>query len=401
LLGFVASLLIARALGPADFGIFSVLAATVAIVGAVVDGGLSEAAVLRLAQAPALAVRRGNAFFWLRLGLAALGVLVLGLLAEPIAQQLLGVPAGLLRWALLGVVASASSGAISTMLQASGKFGRMSALTLSNTGLTAVLALGLTAAGQLNLLTALVVLGVATSLATLAVGVKLLPHGWDIRRPREIKQEATELQRLGKWLWLAAVLAMLATNLDLLVLNHWSTPAVVGAYALALNLASKVNVVNHSLYTVLLPSVAQVTDARRYLRQGVLRTAPVAVGLILAIVLAEPFVVIAYGQAFEQAVPLLRALLALSILDVLLTPVLLLPLAHGRARLLAGADALRAGTLGGLALALVPSTGTWGAVIARAGARLAGAILVIAILTRSRPPFEVEHEESASIAQAG
>src|SRR5215468_6231914 len=75
-LGFVASLVIARALGPADFGIYAVLAATVGIVGGLAEGGLTEAAVLRIASVwPArlsTARHRSRAFFWLRLGLAAL-----------------------------------------------------------------------------------------------------------------------------------------------------------------------------------------------------------------------------------------------------------------------------------------------------------------------------------------
>ena len=49
-LGFVASLLIARALGPADYGIYAVLAATVGIVGSLAEGGLTEAAVLRISR---------------------------------------------------------------------------------------------------------------------------------------------------------------------------------------------------------------------------------------------------------------------------------------------------------------------------------------------------------------
>jgi len=79
-LGFVASLLIARALGPSDFGVYAVLAATVAIVGGLGEGGLTEAAVLRIsAMWPAdaqSAQRRAQAFFWLRLGLAALTVAI-------------------------------------------------------------------------------------------------------------------------------------------------------------------------------------------------------------------------------------------------------------------------------------------------------------------------------------
>src|ERR1700720_3029788 len=74
-LGFVASLVIARALGPTDFGVYAVLAATVAVVGGLAEGGLTEAAVLRMSavwsSAPSAAQERARAFFWLRLGLAA------------------------------------------------------------------------------------------------------------------------------------------------------------------------------------------------------------------------------------------------------------------------------------------------------------------------------------------
>src|SRR5260370_5435397 len=72
-LGFVASLVIARALGPAGFGVYAVLAATVGIVGTLAEGGLTEAAVLRISavwpHAPERAEQRAATFFWLRIGL--------------------------------------------------------------------------------------------------------------------------------------------------------------------------------------------------------------------------------------------------------------------------------------------------------------------------------------------
>src|SRR6266568_571825 len=80
-LGFVASLVIARALGPADFGIYAVLAATVGIVGGLAEGGLTEAAVLRISAvgpaspdqgisevgpaSPDQAMQRARSFWWL------------------------------------------------------------------------------------------------------------------------------------------------------------------------------------------------------------------------------------------------------------------------------------------------------------------------------------------------
>src|SRR5213592_2630890 len=50
-LGFVASVLIARALGPADLGVCAVLIATAGIAGALADFGLTDSAVKHIATA--------------------------------------------------------------------------------------------------------------------------------------------------------------------------------------------------------------------------------------------------------------------------------------------------------------------------------------------------------------
>jgi O-antigen/teichoic acid export membrane protein len=407
-LGFVASLVIARALGPGDFGVFAVLAATVGIVGGLAEGGLTEAAVLRISAVwtshHETALHRAMAFFWLRLGLAAVVVAAGCLLAGVVSHQVLNVDEGLLRWALLGIVVTAASGGVSAMLQATGAFGRMSSLTLANTGLTAVLALVLAVTQRLDLLAALVVLGIGTSVVTFALGWRLLPRGWTLRLPSlsQLHTEAQELVRTGRWLWLASAFAMLTANAEVLLLNRWAALPLVGAYALALNLASKADVVNHSLYTVLLPGVSTLHERAAlsgYARRGLLRSGLIAIGLLLLIPLADPFIVLVYGADFAPAVTFFRLLLGVMILDVLLTPFLLLPLAYRQPRLLAAADAARAITLVIVAVVAIPLYGAFGAVAARLAARLAGAALVLGALWLGRPaPLEVQHEEAASVS---
>ena len=408
-LGFVASLLIARALGPADFGVYAVLAAAVAIVGSVGEGGLTEAAVLRIAAVwpadPATARQRAREFFWLRLGLA---VLVAGcgcVLAAPVAERLLGgVDAGLLRWALVGIVATAASGAVSAMLQATGAFGRMSALTVANTGLTAALAAILALSNRLDVQSALIVLGIGTSVVTFLLGWRLLPTAWTLRWPgvAALPTEAAHLTAAGRWLWLASVLAMLTANGEVLLLNWWASLPLVGAYALALNLASKADLVNHSLYTVLLPGVAALRDRGAlidYARRGLARSGLIGLGLLVLIVVAEPLVLLVYGPVFAPAVGFLRLLLGVAIFDVLLAPFLLLPLAYRQPRLLAAADGARALTLLVVAAATIPLYGPVGAVIARFAARVAGAGLVLGALWLSRAALEIQHEEPAGVAR--
>src|SRR5690348_9171015 len=75
-MGFIASLVIARSLGPANFGVYAVLAATVGVVGSLAEGGLTEAAVLRISavlrRTDEAAEERARSFFWLRLGLSTI-----------------------------------------------------------------------------------------------------------------------------------------------------------------------------------------------------------------------------------------------------------------------------------------------------------------------------------------
>jgi O-antigen/teichoic acid export membrane protein len=407
-LGFVASLVIARALGPADFGVYAVLAASVAVIGGLAEGGLTEAAVLRVSAiwpGDALAAQeRGRAFFWLRLGLAAVVVGVGCVLAGPLAQTVLNVDAGLLRWALLGIVATAASGAVSALLQATMAWRRMSSLTLVNTGLTAVLAIALALVGRLDLLAALIVLGVGTSVVTFLVGRGMLPAGLGCRPPprNPLRAEAVHLFRTGRWLWAASVFAMLTANAEVLLLNRQAALPLVGAYALALNLATKADLVNSSLYTVLLPGVAGLRDraaVASYVRRGFVRGGLIGLGLLLLIPLSEPLIVLIYGADFAPAVVFFRLLLGVMVFDVLLTPMLLLPLAYRQARLLAAADALRAITLVLVAMGTIPAYGAIGAILARFAARVAGAVFVLGALWLGRPALEVQHEEAPSVSQ--
>lgn len=392
-LGFIASILIARSLGPEGFAVLAVLAAASGIAGALADLGLSDAAVKRVAEVRArdlaVAERRGRAFFWLRLGASAVLVLACGLAAGSISRDILGLSADpwLLVLALAGVLATAASGAVTTLLQAVGRFGAVTAVMLTNSGLTALLAVGLALAGALNLVTALLILGVVTSLAAFAVARHLLPTGWSLGFPGSsvLRAEGAPLIRFGGWLWLGGLFAALAAQLDLLLLNRLSEAAIVGVYGLALNLAAKVDVVNHSLYTVLLPAASGLRgedSVRSYLRRGLIRSALLSAALAPLFPLAGPIIHLFYGPAYSAAAPLFQLLLAVAIFEIVATPFLLLAFTFDRPRLVAGADATRAATLGMACLLLIPILGPTGAAIARLASRLAGAAVILLALAR-------------------
>jgi O-antigen/teichoic acid export membrane protein len=179
---------------------------------------------------------------------------------------------------------------------------------------------------------------------------------------------------------------MAAGQADLLVLGllHVEAP-VIGAYALAGNLAAKADVVNHSLYAVTLPAASSLRgyqDLRGYVRRSLIRSAAIAVGLALLIPAAGPLVAIFYGPGYAESASLFRVLLGVALFDVVVTPLLLLAYHFNRPGLLAAADMSRVLTLVAVAIALVPVNGAFGMVYARFASRVVGAMVVGVALWR-------------------
>ena len=389
-LGFVASVLTARTLGVGDFGVYVSLGAMASIVGAVADFGLTEAAVKRIAEVwnsdEGEAAERGRAFFWTRLGAAVVVVLASSLLILAArAAGLTSVPPAIpVALTLVGVVAAALSGAVSAILQATRRFGRLSAVMLVNSGATALAALVLARLGWLNLVTALVVLGSGASLLSFAVGRSLLPPGWTLAPPASrLRDEAGRLVRFGRWLGIANSLAMLAAYLDVLLVVQWSGAASGAFYGLALNLANKVDVVNQSLYAVSLPTAAGVVHGDHwsaYVRRSLRRSAVVGAIVLPLFWLAAPFIGFFYGAAYLPSAGAFSLLLGVVIFDIFTLPLTLLAFPLNEPRLLAAADAVRVLVLVAVGAWLIPIYGANGAALARLCARVVGAGLVLAVL---------------------
>jgi O-antigen/teichoic acid export membrane protein len=396
LLGLVASVALARSLGPAEFGMYALLGVVATVVGVICDPGLTAGGVPRIASAaaePAGKVQtRVSAFVLLRFGFALGTALAVVAIRQPIVRWLPGnVESALVALVMLGVVASGVSGALSSVLQAVRQFGRLALVLLSNAGLTAVLALALARAGRLDLTAAIAVLGVGTTLASAIVASWLLPARV---QPRPVslaalRDELGHVLRFGGWIWLGDVIAIVAAQIDLPVVGRWLAPAELGAYALALNLIAKADVANHSLYTVLQSTAASLAgpNARRdYLRRSLARSGAVALALVLLIPLGGPLILALYSPVYADAITPFRLLVGVAIVDVFLTPVALLAYPTSRPRALALADAARLAVFLLAAFLFVPRLGVTGAIGARLASRLAGAGVVVAGMSSQLKP---------------
>jgi O-antigen/teichoic acid export membrane protein len=147
-------------------------------------------------------------------------------------------------------------------------------------------------------------------------------------------------------------------QIDVILVGRLTTAAAVGMYGLALNLARKADIVNHSLYTSLLPAASGLNDREavgKYLRQSMVRSGLIGLGLLALMPLVGPFIRIFYGPEYAAATGLLQLLLIVVIIDAFALPVILLL----------------------LAVRLIPLIGTPGAAVAKIVASITGFVLVV------------------------
>lgn len=398
-LNFLSGILIIRALGPVDFGSYALLMALAGLVGVGLDFGLTETAIKKMAiywpGQPHQMRRQGQLFIWLRLGLVLIGVTVILMVAQPLTAYLLPQPNGawLIGLALIGVITTTLSGSTNAILQASHKFDSLALTLVSSSAFALLIAGALAISGWLNLTTTLLGLTAGTSLAGFIIGYQLLRREWGPANRRllqpptwgRLRHESPSLLRFGKWLWWANLCKVLLSYLDMFLVNLWLSPATVGLYALALGLASRAEIVNHSLYTVLIPLAAGLTNRPtvwRYLGHSLLRSGAVSLLFIGLMIIAPWLIPLIYGPAYEAAGPLFQFLLGLVIFDILTLPATLLIYTFNRPDLSAMAETLQIVILIILAMWLIPQWGAVGAIIAKFIAKVSGVILILSLLAR-------------------
>jgi O-antigen/teichoic acid export membrane protein len=390
-LGFAGSVLVARRLGPDGYGLISLVLAIVGITLTVADLGLRHTAVRTLSRDlavdPARSARVAASYLGLLVSINVVAMVIAATVAHPLCEYLLGRPdaAPPFRLALLGAVPAALSGAVAAMLQARRQFWRLAAAqTAAATGTL----VGIVMLFELDGLTvqSVIVLGVLAPLIGAAVAVGGIPRAWmaGIGEWPRVRRDWGELFRFSKWLWLSAVCSLLASQLDLLLVNRWTTAHAAGVYALAFNLANRLDVLNQTRFTVRMPVVSSLRtkdEVRAYAREALTRGTVLGVLLVAAAAaVAKPFIVGVYGAQYAESVPVFLVLLATVLVDFVTTPLLILGFPLNAPRTLAASDVIRVAVLGLVAVWLVPQTGLMGAAVARLAGKVAGAVFTLTIL---------------------
>lgn len=413
LLALVGNVASARVLGPDDFGRFALVMAVITICGTLADLGMTYTAVKFIAQyteqKEGTARHVARLYFGVRVLTGAIAALAVLALAQPIALGILDSP-GLvpyLQLASFTLLALGISSYPTTVLVGTGNFGKLGLAGVLNAAITLAGILLLLATNNLNIW-GLVLWNVALPLVSTLPAWFFFPAKWlpwrrglDSSGDRDIEAEAELPRRMfdfSKWILFSNLGSIIVTQGDLILLGRLADASVVGAYSVALALAMRLDVLNQSIFMVMMPRASQLSgraEMKQYLATVLGGTWRVAVVLGIAVVAAQPVIGLLYGTEYAAVAPLFLALLVVVLFDLITSSLLLLAFPLEKPRVLAITDWVRVAVLGIAGWVLIPMFGGFGAAGARLMARVTGTTLA---LTALRGAVD-KTEESTRIAE--
>jgi O-antigen/teichoic acid export membrane protein len=303
IVGFVPAILVARWLGPADRGLYAVIATTSGIVFVLVAAGLPMAVMYFASRRPApTRTLLGNSLAWAAV-LALVLVPATALLDDRLAD-LFGQGQGGLAWVLAAVLIPFTflDWTTHNQLLGAGRFGLYNTLVVLS---KVVFLVGVV------LLLHVVPLGVSgVYLATLAGS--LLVIGGALRpilaagRPRLDGGLLRRMLSYGGRTQVGGVFQYMNSRFDVLILQFFRPLSAVGTYVVAQTLAELVMLLARSFQSSVLPAVTRdtgdpesqaQTTAAALRHHGLLAAGAVLVNCVIGPVL----IVLAYGPAFHAA----------------------------------------------------------------------------------------------------
>ena len=307
LVGMIFTVIMARALGPTLFGIFSALNALVTLLSSMGDLGLSSALVNFI---PKLADRRNvivSTVFWVQIAVSVILGLTLAVfgfrpdLIIPGSQTshfiIIGILTGLyvLQGLALGIFNSEK------------KFLSASILQGSDSVIKLFIVAALFFGKNLNIELALLA-NVVSCLLSVFFGL-----GRELRNVRPIfpKAQVVEIFHFAKWIALSRAFSVMISRVDVLLLNYLAGGFQAGIFSAASRIALLFALLVSSIGSVIAPrfsAFVKKEDIKQYLKKVALMVGGISLIMIATIIFADPLVRTIFGEKYIAAIPVFRAL---------------------------------------------------------------------------------------------
>ena len=307
-IGWVFYILVARNLGPSNFGIFSVATATIGLLSSIFNVGVDTGLVRFVGKY--ISSDKEKAFRFMKLGLkvkiiSGVALITIGWFLIPFfAYTVLDKPGLLfpLRLSLIGAFGWLLSFFVTSCLQATQKFFSWVGLNIFMTSLRLFAVLGLIYFGISNINFSLYAYIYSPFIGFL-LGITFLPKFFKVKDEGSI---AKEFFHYNKWVAIFTVIAAISSRLDIYLSTRLLSLSDLGIYSVANNLSSIVSEIVLALATVVAPKLASfvsVIDAKRYLKKLQLFVIALSVfGVAFGIPLSYYLIPKLYGLSYTPSI---------------------------------------------------------------------------------------------------
>ncbi len=303
-LGILFFVVLARSLGPDNFGLVSFAIVTLTLFGDIADFGINTGIINFVSKY--ISVDKSRAYRYMKLGLkykilSWILVLILGFLfSDLIAVSLLNKPelSGLLRLSLVGVGGALLFSFVTNCLQAFQKFLYWSILNIFLNSLRLISIIVLIFFGFLNYQVALITY-IVLPFFGFFIGLMLLPK--DFLKVKGEEEEVKDFFNYNKWIALSVVVSAFSSRIDTFLVAKYLRIYDVGLYSVATQLTSTIPQIIYSIAVVVAPKLSSHTIAReafQYLKKVQLFTLGIAFLGLLTIPLSFVFIPLVYSNEY-------------------------------------------------------------------------------------------------------
>ncbi len=145
----------------------------------------------------------------------------------------------------------------------------------------------------------------------IAGGIGLIFTGIKFLSANPKKEVYVDLAKFSGWLGVNRIVSSIFGRLDIQMLAAMAGAVATGLYSIPSRLASFITVLASSYSSVLAPRFAGFGDKekeKKYLIKSCLPLIPIIAGLVFWITIANPFIVILFGEKYIESVPVFQAL---------------------------------------------------------------------------------------------
>lgn len=307
ILGMFFYILIARYLGPSNFGIFSVATASIALIASVANIGIDTGIVRFVGKH--YRTEKNVASRFLKMGMrlkliVSVVVIVFGWIAVPaVALSVFGKPELIvpLRLSLVGAIGALLFSFVQSALQAMEKFwiwSWLSILTNLFRLLATMIVFGLGLLTINNSLSIYIIFPVFG----FAVGFLFLPKFWNVKNENQV---LIEFLHYNKWIALFTLIVAVSSRLDTFISAKLLSLSDLGIYSVAVTLSSVIPSIILALATVVAPKLSSYgndKEAFHYLRKLQFFVFGLALlGILIGIPLTYFFVPYLYGSSYVSS----------------------------------------------------------------------------------------------------